>query len=99
MSTFRFVSTFSFVSTSCWCRRSVGVDVLFLVIPLQFIILQSTGGETKGLTVPELSASYRWTAAAVAGRNAKVPICVLAQDRLEVFCVFKIKIGTWSDLN
>ena len=47
--------------------------------------------------MPELSASYRWTA--VAGRNAKVPIYVLVQDRLEVFCVFKIEIGTWSDLN
>lgn len=75
-------------------RTPMGFDDEF-----QFIILQSTGGETKELMVPELSASYRWTAAAVAGRNAKVPIYVLAQDRLEVFCVFKIKIGTWSDLN
>jgi len=66
-------------------RTPMGFDNEF-----QFIILQSTGGETKGLMVPELSASYRWMAAAVAG-NAKVPIYVLAQDRLEVFCVFKIK--------
>ncbi len=49
-----------------------------------FTILQPTGGETKCLMVPELSDSYRWTAGAVAGRNAKVPIYLLAQDQLEV---------------
>ena len=34
--------------------------------------------------VPELSSSYRWTVGAVAGRNAKVPIYILAEDELEV---------------
>ncbi len=65
-------------------RTPMGFDDEF-----EFIILQSTGGETKGLMVPELSDSYRWTAGAVAGRNTKVPVYILAQDRLEV-CVHKI---------
>lgn len=47
----------------------------------EFIVLQSTGGESM---IPELSESYKWTAGAVAGRNPKVPIYILAQDQLQV---------------
>ena len=34
--------------------------------------------------IPELSHSYRWTASAVAGRNAKTPIYIIADEPLEV---------------
>ena len=50
----------------------------------QFKILQSSGGESRCLMVPELSHSYQWTASAVAGRNAKTPIYILAEDPLVV---------------
>ena len=67
-------------------RTPMGFDNQF-----QFRILQSTGGETKGLMVPGLSESYKWTASAVAGRNAKVPIYILAEDQLEV-CVHNMEL-------
>lgn len=50
----------------------------------RFIILQKSGGDLKGLMIPELSTSYRWTATAIAGKNAKVPIYILADDDLLV---------------
>lgn len=50
----------------------------------RFIILQTSGGDSKGLMIPELSTSYRWTATAIAGKNAKVPIYILADDDLLV---------------
>ena len=49
-----------------------------------FTILQPAGGTSKSLTIPSLSTSYRWTASAVAGKNAKVPIYILAEADLEV---------------
>ena len=49
-----------------------------------FKILQPTGGNTQCLMVPEVSESYQWTAAAVAGRNAKTPVYILAEDKLKV---------------
>lgn len=67
-------------------RSPMGFDEEF-----EFTILQSAGGEAKGLMVPELSDSYKWTAGAVAGRNAKVPIYILAQDQLQV-CAPKFKL-------
>ena len=50
----------------------------------QFTILQTSEGDSKSLMIPELSSSYRWTATAIAGRNAKVPIYILADDELFV---------------
>ena len=60
--------------------------------PMQFrfTILQTSGGDSKSLMVPELSSSYKWTAAAIAGKNAKVPIYILAEDELLVGCVIII---------
>ena len=40
----------------------------------KFKILQPSGGDSRSLIIPELSHSYKWTASAVAGRNAKTPI-------------------------
>ncbi len=71
-------------------RTPMGFDDAF-----EFTILQPTGGDTKALMVPELSDSYKWTAGAVAGKNAKVPIYVLAKDRLEV-CVYGIYLGCYA---
>lgn len=51
----------------------------------RFAVLQTSGGDSKSLMVPELSSSYKWTATAIAGRNAKVPIYVLAEDDLQVW--------------
>ena len=49
-----------------------------------FKILQSSGGTSKSLTVPVQSASYKWTASSIAGKNARVPIYILAEDELKV---------------
>ena len=40
----------------------------------QFDILQCSGGGSKSLNTPVVSASYKWSASAVAGKNSKVPI-------------------------
>lgn len=50
----------------------------------QFKILQSSGGDSRSLMVAELSASYKWSASAVAGKVAKTPIYILAEDNLHV---------------
>ena len=50
----------------------------------QFTILQHTGGGSKMLTVPSLSDKYEWTASAVAGRIARSPIYILANEELQV---------------
>ena len=47
-------------------------------------IVQISGGGSKTLTVPVVSSTYKWTAGAVAGKNAKCPIYVLADDPLKV---------------
>lgn len=49
-----------------------------------FSILQQTGGASKSLTVPAVSSSFKWTASAVAGKNAKVPIYIIAREDLKV---------------
>ena len=53
-----------------------------------FKILQSSGGHSHTLMVPELPTSYRWTAATVAGKNSKAPIYILAEDSLLVRDLF-----------
>ena len=66
----------------CMCSvfsTPMGGDDQFL-----FKILQSSGGDSCNLMVPEMSLSYRWTATTVAGRNAKTPIYTLAEDPLLV---------------
>ena len=50
----------------------------------EFDILQSTGGSTKNLVVPALSISYQWTASAIAPKNVKTPIYILAKEPLKV---------------
>ena len=50
----------------------------------RFLILQPTGGFSKSLTVPRISSQYKWSASSVAGKNAKVPIYILAQELLKV---------------
>ena len=49
-----------------------------------FKILQPSGGSSKSLSVPALSSSFKWTASAIAGKNSKMPIYVLASDDLKV---------------
>ena len=49
-----------------------------------FTILQPSGGSSKSLSITALSSSYKWTAGAVAGKNSKMPIYILAEDPLEV---------------
>ena len=61
----------------------------------RFKIFQPSGGDTRSLMIPELSSSYKWTAASVAGRNAKTPIYIVAEDELEVrtciiVCLYKL---------
>ena len=50
----------------------------------KFLILQSTGGFSKSLTIPRVSNQYKWSASSVAGKNAKMPIYILAQEPLKV---------------
>ena len=49
-----------------------------------FEILQSTGGNSRSLTIPAVSSNFKWTAGAVASKSSKVPIYILAQDKLKV---------------
>ena len=60
-----------------------------------FKILQSSGGNSKSLSVPSLSSSFRWTAGALAGKNSKMPIYILAEDEIEVVFIkinFHVKL-------
>ena len=54
-------------------------DLLF-----QFEVLQSSGGRSKSLTIPVCSPTYKWTAGAICGKNPRVPIYILAKDKLKV---------------
>lgn len=63
----------------------------------RFQILQSSGGDSRSLMVPELSASYKWGASAVAGKNAKTPIYILARDNLKV--IYIAACNGWNRLN
>jgi len=63
-------------------RAPMGSDNRF-----PFKMLQPSGGDSRSLMVPVLSHSYRWTASAVAGRNAKTPIYILAKEPLEVWII------------
>ena len=51
----------------------------------QFDILQSTGGNSRSLTIPAVSSTFKWSASAVASKSVKTPIYILAQDELEVY--------------
>jgi len=51
---------------------------------LKFSILQSTGSSGKSLTIPRTSDSYKWSASGVAGKYAKNPIYILADEPLKV---------------
>lgn len=53
----------------------------------KFTILQPTGGFSKSLTIPKVSHLYKWTASGVAGKNAKVPIYILAEQPLKVIAI------------
>lgn len=50
----------------------------------RFKVLQSSGGDSRNLVIPEVSKSYRWTASAFAGKNAKTPVYIMAMDDLNV---------------
>ena len=50
----------------------------------KFTILQPSGGGSKTLPKPALSLSYRWTASAVAGKQSRSPVYILAEDKLKV---------------
>ena len=54
-----------------------------------FDALRSTGGQNKTLVVPALSSSYKWTASALASKNVKTPIYILAREPLKV-CAMRI---------
>ena len=53
-----------------------------------FKILQTCGGGSKYLSIPVLSSTFSWTAAVVAGTNAKTPIYILAEADLNVSRLF-----------
>ena len=53
-----------------------------------FKILQPTSGSSKGLSIPSLSSSFKWTASAIAGKSNKVTIYILAEDELQVSSVY-----------
>lgn len=58
-----------------------------------FKILQAAGGHSKSLVNPALSDSFKRTASAVAPKNAKVPIYVLANDELLLVSWDKLRFG------
>ena len=49
-----------------------------------FKILQPSGGNSKSLSIRQVSSSYRWTASTIAGKNAKCPIYILAREDLRL---------------
>lgn len=53
----------------------------------RFEILQHSGYGSKCLSVPEVSSSYEWSAASVAGKNPKCPVYILALDKLKVYSI------------
>lgn len=64
----------------------------------EFSILQPAGGSSKCLTIPSLSESFKWTASAVAGKNSKTPIYILAEDDLQVIIIMN-KATMFSQMN
>ena len=48
-----------------------------------FELLQPMGG-CKSLTIPSQSSNFEWNASTVAGKNAKMPVYILAQSDLKV---------------
>ena len=50
----------------------------------RFVMLQPTGGTSMKLTIPSLSSSFEWTASSDAGKHAKTPVYIMAEDALEV---------------
>lgn len=50
---------------------------------LNFSILQHSGGGSKCLTIPTLSKNFVWSASAVAGKNSRSPIYILAEENLK----------------
>ena len=60
-------------------RKPMKENWLFL-----FEILQLSGYGSKCLSIPEVSSSYEWSAASVAGKNPKCPVSILALDKLKV---------------
>lgn len=63
----------------------------------RFLILQPTGGFSKSLTIPRISSQYRWSASSVAGKNAKVPIYILAQEPLKVCSYVRCNVDAIFD--
>ena len=53
-----------------------------------FTILQPTGGSSRSLTVPAVSSTFKWTAGAIASKSTKIPIYILAQDKLQVYFLY-----------
>ena len=52
-----------------------------------FKILQPTGDSSKGLSIPSLSSSFKWTASTIVGKSIKVTFYILAEDELQVSSV------------
>ena len=64
--------------------RSVFKEAMGNKSDFDFTILQHTGGKSKTLTILAVTDNYTWTAASVAGKNAKAPIYILANENLIV---------------
>ena len=62
--------------------RSVFKEPMYYLDDFPFKILQLSGGGSKTLSEPVLSSSFKWTASALAGRNSKVPVYILADADL-----------------
>ena len=58
-----------------------------------FQVLQPTGGSSRSLTVPAVSSTFRWTAAAIAWKSTKTPIYILAQDNLQVSDIHDVHLA------
>jgi len=77
--------------SSDMCQREIELEITSVFkeamkddILFRFNILQSAGGKSRQLIISSLSPGLEWTASAVAGKNAKVPIYILALDKLHV---------------
>ena len=56
-----------------------------------------SGGDSKSLSVPVTSASFKWTASAVSGKTKKSTIYILAREKLKVLLLNSKGLSASSD--
>ncbi len=53
-------------------------------------VFKTSGGNSKTISLPSLSASFKWTAGAICGKNSKMPIYFWRKTTLRYFLMFHV---------